>query len=150
MITLKRFSKIYFFSLLFCFVVNLLYSQTLTDNFIVGADLSTLQQYENAGVKFFDSENNEIPDLLKFFCDKNLDCVRLRVWVNPELAQENSTKTKYCNLENTIKMAKRVKSLGMKVLIDFHYFQSLHLTNQNLRVFVFLQSICFDTLPVFR
>ena len=121
MSNLKRFSKIYFFSLLFCFVVNLLYSQTLTDNFIVGADLSSLQQYENAGVKFFDSENNEISDLLKFFCDKNLDCVRLRVWVNPELSEENLSKTDYCNLENTIKMAKRVKSLGMKVLIDFHY-----------------------------
>lgn len=121
MSNLKRFSKIYFFSLLFCFVVNLLYSQTLSDNFIVGADLSTLQQYENAGVKFFDSENNEISDLLKFFCDKNLDCVRLRVWVNPELSEENLSKTDYCNLENTIKIAKRVKSLGMKVLIDFHY-----------------------------
>ena len=120
MSNLKRFSKIYFFSLLFCFVVNLLYSQTLTDNFIVGADLSTLQQYENAGVKFFDSENNEISDLLKFFCDKNLDCVRLRVWVNPELSEENLSKTDYCNLENTIKMAKRVKSLGIKLLIDFH------------------------------
>lgn len=121
MSNLKRFSKIYFFSLLFCFVVNLLYSQTLIDNFIVGADLSTLQQYENAGVKFFDSENNEIPDLLKFYSEKNLDCVRLRVWVNPELSEENSSKTDYCNLENTIKIAKRVKSLGMKVLIDFHY-----------------------------
>lgn len=122
MITLKRFtSKFAFFCIVLCFCINFVFSQNSNENFIVGADLSTLQQYEDAGVKFFDSENNEISDLLKFFCDKNLDCVRLRVWVNPELSEENLSKTDYCNLENTIKIAKRVKSLGMKVLIDFHY-----------------------------
>ena len=122
MTTLKRFSsKFAIFCIVLCFCINFVFSQNSNENFIVGVDLSTLQQYEDADVKFFDSENKEISDLLKFFCDKNLDCVRLRVWVNPELSEENLSKTDYCNLENTIKMAKRAKSLGMKVLIDFHY-----------------------------
>ena len=122
MTTLKRFSsKFAIFCIVFCFCINFVFSQNSNENFIVGADLSTLQQYEDADVKFFDSENNEIPDLVKFFYEKNLDCVRFRVWVNPELSEENLSKTDYCNLENTIKMTKRAKSLGMKVLIDFHY-----------------------------
>ena len=109
--------KFFFVSIFFVFVNLFSFSQS----FLKGADLSSLQQYEDLGVKFFDENKNQIPDVINFFAEKNLDCVRFRIWVNPELAQENSTKTKYCNLENTIKMAKRVKSLGMKVLIDFHY-----------------------------
>ena len=109
--------KFFLVSIFFVFVNLFSFSQS----FLKGADLSSLQQYEDLGVKFFDENKNQIPDVINFFADKNLDCVRFRIWVNPELAQENSTKTKYCNLENTIKMAKRVKSLGMKVLIDFHY-----------------------------
>ena len=109
--------KFFFVSIFFVFVNLFSFSQS----FLKGADLSSLQQYEDLGVKFFDENKNQIPDVINFFAEKNLDCVRFRIWVNPELAQENSSKTKYCNLENTIKMAKRVKSLGMKVLIDFHY-----------------------------
>lgn len=109
--------KFFLVSIFFVFVNLFSFSQS----FLKGADLSSLQQYEDLGVKFFDENKNQIPDVINFFAEKNLDCVRFRIWVNPELAQENSTKTKYCNLENTIKMAKRVKSLGLKVLIDFHY-----------------------------
>ena len=109
--------KFFLVSIFFVFVNLFSFSQS----FLKGADLSSLQQYEDFGVKFFDENKNQIPDVINFFAEKNLDCVRFRIWVNPELAQENSSKTKYCNLENTIKMAKRVKSLGMKVLIDFHY-----------------------------
>jgi arabinogalactan endo-1,4-beta-galactosidase len=109
--------KFFLVSIFFVFVNLFSFSQS----FLKGADLSSLQQYENLGVNFFDENKNQIPDVINFFAEKNLDCVRFRIWVNPELAQENPTKTKYCNLENTIKMAKRVKSLGMKVLIDFHY-----------------------------
>ncbi len=118
---MRVFFKFSLFCLFFCIFINPIFSQNSTSDFFIGADLSTLQEYEDAEVKFFDSENNEISDLLKFFYEKNLDCVRFRVWVNPELSEENPSKTDYCNLENTIKMAKRVKSLGMKVLIDFHY-----------------------------
>lgn len=109
--------KFFLVSVFFVFVNLFSFSQS----FLKGADLSSLQQYEDLSVKFFDENKNQIPDVINFFADKNLDCVRFRIWVNPELAQENPTKTDYCNLENTIKMAKRVKSLGMKVLIDFHY-----------------------------
>ena len=109
--------KFFLVSVLLVFLNSFLFSQ----QFLKGADLSSLQQYEDLGVKFFDENKNQISDVINFFADKNLDCVRFRIWVNPELAQENSSKTDYCNLENTIKIAKRVKYLGMKVLIDFHY-----------------------------
>ena len=93
--------KFFLVSVFFVFVNLFSFSQS----FLKGADLSSLQQYEDLGVKFFDENKNQIPDVINFFADKNLDCVRFRIWVNPELAQENSSKTDYCNLENTIKIA---------------------------------------------
>ncbi len=109
--------KYFLVSVFFVFVNFFSFSQ----EFLCGADLSTLQQYEDSGVKFFDENKNPIDDVINFFAEKNLDCVRFRIWVNPELSEENFSKTDYCNLENTIKMAKRVKDEGMKVLLDFHY-----------------------------
>ena len=109
--------KFFLVSVLFVFLNSFLFSL----QFLKGADLSSLQQYEDLGVKFFDENNNQITDVVDFFAKRNLDCIRFRLWVNPELSEENLSKTDYCNLENTIKMAKRVKSLGIKLLIDFHY-----------------------------
>ena len=109
--------KFFLVSVLFVFLNSFLFSQ----QFLKGADLSSLQQYEDLGVNFFDENNNQITDVVDFFAKRNLNCIRFRLWVNPELSEENLSKTDYCNLENTIKMAKRVKSLGIKLLIDFHY-----------------------------
>lgn len=109
--------KIFLISLFFVYINFSLFAQI----FVKGADLSSLQQLEDSGAKYFTENKDLIPDVISFFSEKKLDCVRLRVWINPELSPKNSTGKNYCNLENTIKIAQRVKNAGMKVLIDFHY-----------------------------
>ncbi|MEI9912108.1 MAG: glycosyl hydrolase 53 family protein [Bacteroidota bacterium] len=47
--------------------------------------------------------------------------VRLRIFNDPARDSGYSPKKGFCDLENTKKMARRVKDAGMKLLLDFHY-----------------------------
>jgi len=80
-------------------------------SFIKGADVSFLPMIEDCGGKFF--EDGVQKDCLEIFKNNGFNYIRLRVWNDP--------KDGYCGKEQTLKMAKRVKKLGMKLLINFHY-----------------------------
>ncbi|HXD79588.1 MAG TPA: glycosyl hydrolase 53 family protein [Puia sp.] len=77
-----------------------------------GADVSWLTQMEDSGWKFYDSAGapTECMRLLKGL---GIDLIRLRVWVDPA--------TKYNGTADVVAKAVRAKSLGLKLLIDFHY-----------------------------
>lgn len=81
-------------------------------DFVKGADVGSLSQQIDRGVKFHDKKGNEREclDLLK---DYQISAIRLRVWVNP--------KDQYCSKEDVLRQALHAKSLGMDVMIDFHY-----------------------------
>ena len=79
--------KIFLISLFFVYINFSLFAQI----FVKGADLSSLQQLEDSGAKYFTENKDLIPDVISFFSEKKLDCVRLRVWINPELSPKNST-----------------------------------------------------------
>lgn len=80
-------------------------------DFIIGADLSMLPQIEDFGGKFFQAGREE--DCIQIFKDNNFNYIRLRIWNDPHF--------NYCNEEKTLEMAKRIQSLGLKFLLDFHY-----------------------------
>ena len=79
--------------------------------FLVGADLSFLDEMEKRGVVY--RTNGKEADALAIFREKDFDCVRLRVWNDPEDG--------YCDKEKTLLMARRITDAGMKICIDFHY-----------------------------
>jgi arabinogalactan endo-1,4-beta-galactosidase len=81
--------------------------------FLKGADISTLQAIEDAGGKYYDGGVER--DLLAILKDRGVGAIRLRVWHDPVLADGYNDKA------HTIEMAKRVKSAGLYLLIDFHY-----------------------------
>ncbi|MBB3109540.1 arabinogalactan endo-1,4-beta-galactosidase [Paenibacillus phyllosphaerae] len=83
------------------------------DEFIKGADISTLQALEDQGIKFY--ENGEEQDLLTILKDHGVNYIRLRVWNNPVEADGYNDKAKL------IELAPRIKAAGMKLLVDFHY-----------------------------
>ena len=64
------------------------------------------------GTHFF-KENNIPKDALQIFNDHGINFVRLRLWHTPTNG--------YNNLEKTLVMANRAKSLGLKILLDIHY-----------------------------
>ena len=80
-------------------------------DFVKGADVCSLSQQIDRGVKFHDKMGNEREclDLLK---DYQMSAIRLRGWVKP--------KDQYCSKEDVLRQALHAKSLGMDVMIDFH------------------------------
>ncbi len=95
----------------------------LTDNtsekgtFASGGDISwMLEKYEKWGRKFYNGkgEETECTALMK---ELGMNAIRLRVWV------ENPTENPYGwnTLPDVLEKAKRVRDLGMRLMIDFHY-----------------------------
>jgi arabinogalactan endo-1,4-beta-galactosidase len=85
--------------------------------FIKGMDISFLPEMLDRGAKFADQNGNEreVFGLLK---ENGVNSIRLRIWNEPENVPESGG---YCNLEQTIKMAKKIKENGMSFFLDFHY-----------------------------
>lgn len=80
--------------------------------FALGADISSVTEYENSGETFYNTDGNarECTALMK---EIGMNSIRLRVWVNPEDG--------WCNKSDVLVKALRAKRLGMRIMIDFHY-----------------------------
>jgi len=84
-----------------------------TDTFIYkGADVSWLTQMEASGIKFYDAAGTST-DCLSLLQGLGINTIRLRAWVNPADGWNNNA--------DLVAKAKRVKSLGMRLLLDLHY-----------------------------
>src|SRR5690554_6394225 len=84
-----------------------------------GGDISWLPQMEASGYIFY-NDNGEPEDCFKILKDHGINSVRLRTWVNPS----DNPQSGHCSRNETVEMAKRAKSWGMKVMINFHYSDS--------------------------
>lgn len=92
---------------------------TASGNFIKGMDLSSLQAIEEAGGVYYDESNQPIPDIFSYLKNrKSVNYVRLRIWNNPTNAFDAGD---YCDKDHTVAAAQRIKSAGLKFLLDFHY-----------------------------
>ena len=86
--------------------------------FILGADISWVQQQEDEGVHFTDQGKQK--DILALLKSHGFNWIRLRIFHDPKAAKGYSKKG-YCDLDHTLVMAKRIKAAGMWFLLDFHY-----------------------------
>lgn len=82
-----------------------------------GMDISFLKEMEDKGIKFKDFDGSEV-DGLALAKKYGANSIRLRLWNNPENVEESKG---YCNLADTIEMAKRIKEHNMSFMLDFHY-----------------------------
>ena len=85
---------------------------------IIGADISWLPNQEQRGIVF--SHNGVQKDALKILKENGFNWIRLRLFVDPT-TEKGYSKDGFCGLESTLSMAKRIKAVGMKFLLDFHY-----------------------------
>lgn len=92
----------------------------LSEDFIMGADVSTLLAQEASGVIYrgFDGETR---DLLKTLSEAGINCVRVRVWNDPSDADGNGYGGGNCTLDTAITIGRRAAAYGMGLLVDFHY-----------------------------
>ena len=86
---------------------------------MIGADISFLPQLESRGMKF--TEDGREIDAIALLKEHGFNCIRLRIFVNPENEKGYSPNDGYCDLNHTLAMAKRIKAAGMKFLLDLHY-----------------------------
>ena len=90
-------------------------AQTVND-FVTGADVGFLTAQERHGVVFHDREGRERDCLELLKTDYRMSAIRMRVWVNPKGGS--------CDKYELLAMARRVKALGMDLMVDFHYSDS--------------------------
>jgi len=86
--------------------------------FETGADMSELAREEQLGTIYKDMNGNNI-DAVQEAENEHWSCCRLRLWVNPS-GQDIMVN----NLSYTVALAKRIKSHGMKYILDIHYSDS--------------------------
>ncbi|MDR2917357.1 MAG: glycosyl hydrolase 53 family protein [Tannerella sp.] len=85
---------------------------------VIGADISWVPYQEMKGARF--SQNGKEQDVLEILKNNYFNWIRLRLFVDPS-AENGYSKDGYCGLESTLAMARRIKSSGMKFLLDIHY-----------------------------
>lgn len=99
------------------------------DQYILGADVSSLAEQVNNGAVFIDTDGNEKP-LLTLLKNHGFNYIRLRTFVDPSADYGYATGFgTWCEAKNEayndkahiIEMAQQVKAAGMKLLLDFHY-----------------------------
>ena len=82
-----------------------------SNQFIKGVDISMLKQVEENGGLFY--ENGNQIDPIQLFKDKGINTARIKIWHTPSL--------NYNNLESVLEIADRANSVGLDLLLDFHY-----------------------------
>ncbi|MFT8406087.1 glycosyl hydrolase 53 family protein, partial [Liquorilactobacillus nagelii] len=86
----------------------------MTDDTIRGVDISSYIALQNAGVQFYDY-NGKPTDLVQVLHEAGVNYLRLRLWVDP-LNAENQTYSGGASDEyNELQIAKEAAKYGMKV-----------------------------------
>ena len=102
------------------------------DDFMAGADVSMLAEVERHGGKF-SSADGKPGDAMQILKDAGVNWVRLRLWHTPVFAADVVEDGRVVlkkgaavgggnnGLATTMRLARRAKALGLKVLLDIHY-----------------------------
>lgn len=102
------------------------------DDFIVGADVSTLAEVERHGGHFARADGTAA-DPLRILQEAGVNWVRLRLWHTPVAAADVVENGRVVlkkgaavgggnnDLATTMRLARRARALGQKVLLDIHY-----------------------------
>ena len=102
------------YSLIICLLVTT--TALAQQDFVKGADVGFLAGQERRGVRFHDRQGNERECLELLKNDYQMSAIRMRVWVNPRNGD--------CDKNELLAMARRVKVLGLDLMVDFHYADS--------------------------
>ena len=95
----------------------------ISDDFIMGMDVSSYVSVTKSGVVFKDFNGNALDDAGFFNLLKScgVNYIRVRVWNDPYDANGNGYGGGNCDIEVAATIGKLATNAGMKVLVDFHY-----------------------------
>ena len=95
-------------------------------DFYNGADISTVQEYERWGAKFYDVDGAE-KDIFSLLKDHGFNAIRLKTFVSPKAQYGYAASgcdhdaEAYADKDHIIAYAKKIKAAGMAFLLDIHY-----------------------------
>lgn len=92
----------------------------LSDDFMLGVDISSIISLETSGRKFYDFDGKE-QDIFKTLSESGVNYIRVRVWNNPFNENGNGYGGGNCTVDTAIEIGKRAKEYGMGLFVDFHY-----------------------------
>lgn len=87
--------------------------------YIKGFDVSTLEEVERCGGKFYD--DGEAEDCLAILKRHGANYLRLRLWNDPYDSLGRDYGAGVCDLPTVLRLAKRGREAGMDWLLDLHY-----------------------------
>ncbi|MBA2500852.1 MAG: glycosyl hydrolase 53 family protein [Chitinophagaceae bacterium] len=87
--------------------------------FVMGADLSYVNEIEDTGGKYY-SESKAVDPFL-IFSDNGCNNVRVRLWHNPTWKKDVTGGKMYSDLADAEKSIRRAKQAGMSVNLNLHY-----------------------------
>jgi arabinogalactan endo-1,4-beta-galactosidase len=100
--------------------ITILPVEKISDDFVMGVDVSSLVSVEKSGGKFFDAKGKSA-DPISLLKEGGANCVRIRVWNDPFDAGGNGYGGGNNDIDTAVEIGKRATKLGLGVLIDFHY-----------------------------
>lgn len=93
----------------------------LSEDFVMGADISTVIALEESGVKFMNWDGTAEQDLFVTLAEAGISCVRVRVWNDPFDENGNGYGGGNCTIETALEIGKRAQAAGIDLMVDFHY-----------------------------
>lgn len=96
----------------------------LSDDFIMGVDISSVMSEFESGVVFQDFEGNtidNISDFCKFLKECGITHIRVRVWNDPYDENGNGYGGGNNDVDKAVQIAEGCAAAGIKMLVDFHY-----------------------------
>lgn len=96
--------------------------ENLPEDFINGADFSTLLSLEESGVTF-KNQQGEVAPLEEILAESGVNYARIRVWNQPYSSADPTQGYGAGNVDvaRAIEIGKRATAAGMRVLVNFHY-----------------------------
>ena len=103
--------------------INVEKVSNLSDDFIMGMDISSVMSEFASGVTYQDFEGNEIKDITAF-CQFLKKCgvthIRVRVWNDPYTDDGKGYGGGNNDIDTAVEIAKGCQAAGLKMLVDFH------------------------------
>ncbi len=92
----------------------------LDDDFIMGVDISSIIEVEEAGGVFYNDSGQE-QDVFEILKAHGVNYVRIRLWYDPYNEDGEAFGGGTNDTETGIAIAKRAARVGMRICLDFHY-----------------------------
>ena len=94
--------------------------ENLSDDFIMGVDLSSVLAEEASGVKYYNFAGEE-QDIFKTLAECGVNTIRVRVWNDPYDAEGHGFGGGNNDIDAAVAIGKRAAAAGLSLLVDFHY-----------------------------